>query len=425
MEVVIVLQGMLILLVAGLWWKSRQANASTIQEEHLERRMRLLEQKLEDLFRASREESSTRDGAFRAELSRSFETFRQSMGDESQRQAALQREAIDRSFLAMLDLQKERFAQLDRQQQSLIGSTEKRLDQMRETVEEKLQKTLNERLSHSFETVGNQLKAVQEGLGEMKTIAQDVGGLKKVLSQVKQRGILGEIQLSMLLESILAPEQYAAEVKTKRNSQERVEFAIKLPGRGEGQAEVWLPIDAKFPGEVFATLQAGYETGDTATIEEAGKQLEATLRKMARDIRDKYLDPPYTTDFALLFLPFEGLYAEVVRRSALLEQLQREYKVVITGPSTLAALLNSLQMGFRTLALQKRSAEVWAVLSGVKTEFEKFGGLLEKAHKNLNTAGSAIEELMGTRTRAIQRQLREVERLPEADAGSEMPPSLI
>lgn len=399
------------------FWKLLAQRSQAISEQHLELRIRHLEQKIEDAFRLSREENATQTGQFRAEMSRNLEVFRASMGEESQRQAALQRETIDRSFQAMLDLQKERFAQLDRQQLNLVNSTEKRLDQMRETVEEKLQKTLNERLSHSFETVGNQLKAVQEGLGEMKTIAQDVGGLKKVLSQVKQRGILGEIQLSMLLESILAPEQYAAEVKTKRSGNERVEFAIKLPGKGDGQAEVWLPIDAKFPGEVFAALQSGYEIGDTALIEEAGKQLEATLRKMARDIRDKYLDPPHTTDFALLFLPFEGLYAEVVRRSALLEQLQREYKVVITGPSTLAALLNSLQMGFRTLALQKRSAEVWAVLSGVKAEFEKFGGLLEKAHKNLNTAGSAIEELMGTRTRAIQRQLREVERLPELNEG--------
>lgn len=424
MEVLIGLATLNLVVLGVLFWKFTSQGSQAVSEAHLEHRIRLLEQKIEDAFRLSREENATQGGLFRAEMSRNLDAFRASMGEESQRQAALQRETLDRSFQSMLELQKERFAQLDRQQLNLVNSTEKRLDQMRETVEEKLQKTLNERLSHSFETVGNQLKAVQEGLGEMKTIAQDVGGLKKVLSQVKQRGILGEIQLSMLLESILAPEQYAAEVKTKRTGNERVEFAIKLPGKGDGQAEVWLPIDAKFPGEVFATLQTGYELGDSGLIDEAGKQLEATLRKMARDIRDKYLDPPHTTDFALLFLPFEGLYAEVVRRSALLEQLQREYKVVITGPSTLAALLNSLQMGFRTLALQKRSAEVWSVLSGVKAEFEKFGGLLEKAHKNLNTAGNAIEELMGTRTRAIQRQLRDVERLPELNEGDDASPEL-
>ena len=309
---------------------------------------------------------------------------------------------------------KNKFTDLTEGQSKLVQQTEKKLEQMRETVDEKLQKTLNERLGQSFEAVGKQLEAVQLGLGEMKTLANDVGGLKKVLSNVKMRGGIGEVQLAMLLEQILAPEQYAANVKTKQNSADIVEFAIKLPGRDDNNKQVWLPIDAKFPKDVYEQLQTAYDTSDLPQIEIAQKNLEQTIKKMAKDISDKYIDPPNTTDFGILFLPFEGIYAEVVRKASLLEDLQRNYKIVVTGPSTLAAILNSLQMGFKSLAIQKRSGEVWKVLGNVKTEFEKFGGLIEKAQGNIQNGLKQLDEVVGVRTRAIQRQLRDVEVLNDA-----------
>ncbi|HOE05593.1 MAG TPA: DNA recombination protein RmuC, partial [Bacteroidales bacterium] len=273
----------------------------------------------------------------------------------------------------------------------------------------------------SFETVGKQLQAVQEGLGEMRNLAQDVGGLKKVLSNVKDRGGLGELQLEMLLEQILAPEQYEANVRTRHDSTEIVEFAIKLPGRDDSRTVVWLPVDAKFPKDAYEQLLQAYDSADANAIETANRNIEATIKKMAKDIRDKYVDPPYTTDFGIMFLPFEGLYAEIIRRSHLMEQLQREFKVVVTGPTTLAAILNSLQMGFRTLALQKRSSEVWTILGAVKAEFEKFGDLLNKAQKQIESAGDTIGQLAGTRTRAINRKLKDVEALPGTDAQDFIP----
>ena len=309
-------------------------------------------------------------------------------------------------------LQREKFGELSLRQQELLQNTEKKLEEMRATVDEKLQKTLHERIGQSFELVSKQLENVQKGLGEMQTLAQDVGGLKRVLSNVKIRGTIGEVQLSMLLEQILAPDQYDANVKTKPGSDKLVEFAVKLPGRAEGDESVYLPIDAKFPKDVYEQLLDAYESGDLQRVETTSRILEQTIRSMAKDIRDKYLAPPHTTDFGIMFLPFESIYGEVTRRAALLEQLQQEYHVIVTGPTTLAAILNSLQMGFRTLAIQKRSSEVWRILGGVKAEFEKFGGLLEKAQKNLQTANNQLEEVMGKRTRAIQRQLRSVEALP-------------
>jgi DNA recombination protein RmuC len=303
----------------------------------------------------------------------------------------------------------------------MVESTEKKLEEMRVTVDEKLQKTLTERLGQSFEMVGKQLESVQKGLGEMQVLAQDVGGLKKVLSNVKMRGGIGEVQLAMLLEQVLAPEQYVANIKTKHDSSDAVEFAIKFPGRDEDNSVVYLPVDAKFPKDIYEQLQDAYDSVDPVRIEIASRNMENVIKKMARDIRDKYIDPPYTTDFAIMFLPFEGIYAEVIRKSSLLDLLQREYKVIVTGPTTLAAILNSLQMGFRTLALQKRSSEVWRILGAVKTEFEKFGGLMEKAQKNLHTASSQIDELLGTRTRAINRRLRDIKALPGTDSQQLLP----
>ena len=324
-------------------------------------------------------------------------------------------DTMHQNMMMSQTLQKEKFDAMSRQQEVLIKNTEKRLDDMRSMVEEKLQKTLNERIGQSFELVRVQLENVQKGLGEMKSLAQDVGGLKKVLTNVKTRGTFGEVQLGALLEQMLSPEQYAANVKTKKGATEFVEYAIKLPGRDDLKEVVYLPIDAKFPKDVYEQYQEAYDQGEPASIEATSHQLEVTIKKMAKDIHEKYVDPPYTTDFAIMFLPFENIYAEVIRRTALVEHLQKEFKIVVTGPTTLGAILNSLQMGFRTLAIQKRTGEVWNVLGAVKTEFGKFGGMLEKVQKNLQSAGNQLEEVMGKRTRAIERKLRDVEALPAED----------
>ncbi len=325
------------------------------------------------------------------------------------------KETFDKNVSSFNDLQKEKFAQMEIKQSELMRNTENKLEFIRTTVEEKLEKTLSERLGQSFETVGKQLIEVQKGLGEMQTLAQDVGGLKRVLSNVKMRGGIGEVQLSMLLEQILAPDQYEANVKTKQGSSDLVEFAVKLPGKDENNHQVWLPIDAKFPKDIYEQLQTAYDIGDTVQIEQAQKTLENTIKKMAKDISEKYIDPPNTTDFGIMFLPFEGIYAEVVRKASLLEELQRTYKIVVTGPTTLAAILNSLHMGFRTLAIQQRSSEVWKVLGAVKKEFESFGGLMQKAQKNIQTGMDQLDDVMGMRTKAIQRKLRSVESLNEID----------
>lgn len=287
----------------------------------------------------------------------------------------------------------------------------RQLAQMRETVDQRLQKTLEARISQSFQAVSQRLEQVYKGLGEMQNLASGVGDLKKVLSNVKTRGIMGEIQLGAILEQILAPEQYEENVRTKPSAAERVEFAIRLPG--DGDSVVYLPVDAKFPADAYTHLMDAYDTGDPAQISEAGKLLERAVRKAAKDIHDKYVEPPATTDFAILFLPFEGLYAEVVRRG-LIEILQRDYKINIAGPTTMAALLNSLQMGFRTLAIQKHSGEVWDVLGAVKTEFDKFGGVLAATQNRINQANAELDKLIGTRTRSIQRKLRSVATLEES-----------
>lgn len=329
-------------------------------------------------------------------------------------------ESFDKNVRSFNELQKEKFELMESKQNELVKGTETKLDIIRATVEEKLEKTLSERLGQSFETVGKQLIEVQRGLGEMQTLAQDVGGLKRVLSNVKMRGGIGEVQLAMLLEQILAPDQYDSNVKTKSSSSDLVEFAIKLPGR-DNDKSVWLPVDAKFPKDVYEQLQTAYDNGDITQIEQTQKNLENTIKKMAKDISDKYLDPPHTTDFGIMFLPFEGIYAEVVRKASLLEDLQRNYKIIVTGPTTLAAILNSLQMGFKTLAIQKRSSEVWQVLGAVKKEFENFGGLMQKAQKNIQTGLDQLDDVMGKRTKAIQRKLRSVESLSEEEAKLMLP----
>jgi len=296
----------------------------------------------------------------------------------------------------------------------------KKLDQMRSTVDEKLSATLETRLGESFKLVSERLEQVHKGLGEMQTLASGVGDLKKVLTNVKTRGTWGEIQLGSLLDQIFTPDQYEKNVAVKKKSGERVEFAIKMPGNNGGKDVcdfVWLPIDSKFPQEDYQRLVDASELGDAEAAEEAVKQLEARLKTEARSIRDKYISPPDTTDFALMFLPTEGLYSEALRRAGLCDQLQREFRVVVTGPTTLAALLNCLQMGFRTLAVEKRSSEVWALLGAVKSEFGKFGDILDKTHKKLQEASNTIEDAT-KKTRTIERRLKNVQSInaPEAEA---------
>ena len=404
-----ILIGLLILLIILVLIRTRKENKTEDFDRilnEMQRSFDRIERNFREDFRLNREESRSMTKDIREELAVSMNDFRQT---------------FEKGILSFNQLQREKFSQLDEQQQRMIANTEKRLEDIRVTVDEKLQKTLNERLGQSFRLVSEQLESVQKGLGEMQTLAQDVGGLKRVLSNVKTRGNIGEIQLSMLLEQILAPEQYDSNVHTVKGSAEVVEFAVKLPGKDDMRDFVYLPIDAKVPKDVYEQLLNAYDTADTQAIDAAGKALEATIRKMAKDISEKYLAPPATTDFGIMFLPFEGIYAEVVRRSSLLEELQKTYKVVVTGPTTLAAILNSLQMGFRTLAIQKHSGEVWTILGAVKKEFEKVGGMLEKAQKNIQTASGQLEEVLGTRTRAIQRKLKDVDTLSDRDARAILP----
>ena len=386
------------------------------------------EKSIKDEFQRNRVETNGVSKANREELSNALKSFeikftentkelnellRQKFGDFSKQQSDINKQATGNV--------KEVKDSVEKQLKAIREDNTKQLDEMRKTVDEKLQKTLNERLSQSFETVSKQLQSVQEGLGEMKNLARDVGGLKKVLSNVKMRGGIGEIQLEMLLEQILAPDQYEANVKTKASSSAVVEFALKLPGKDDSDSTVWLPIDAKFPKDIYAQLIDAHEEGDQNKVNVAQKNMESTIKKMAKDINNKYLDPPKTTDFGIMFLPFEGIYAEVVRNASLLDTLHRDYKIIVTGPTTLAAILNSLQMGFKTLAIQKRSSEVWQVLGAVKKEFENFGGLMEKAQNNIQTGLNQLDDVMGKRTKAIQRKLKSVEVLNDTETKKILP----
>lgn len=371
------------------------------QNEQSLRRLEAMQQQLDNKLGELTEKMRLQSQESRDSLERNLKEFRDS---------------FSHNVKEFNDLQKQKFSDLEKKQSELITSTEMKLEKMRETVDEKLQKTLETRLGQSFELVSKQLESVQKGLGEMQNLANDVGGLKRVLSNVKTRGVLGEIQLGNILEQILTPEQYEQNVKTKKSSSDHVEFAIKLPGKDDNNQAVFLPIDAKFPQESYHMLQLAYDEANPLRVEEATKVLANTIKKFAKDISDKYLDPPNTTDFGIMFLPVEGLYAEVVRNTDLIEQLQREFKIIVTGPTTLAAILNSLQMGFKTLAIQQRSSEVWQILGAVKTEFSKFGGILDKARKKIDEAGNEIDTLVGTRTRAIERKLRQVQELPVSEA---------
>ncbi|MBQ5746598.1 MAG: DNA recombination protein RmuC [Clostridia bacterium] len=327
--------------------------------------------------------------------------------------------ANERHLVSTLNLYSEKLGEikdtLEKRVKAMEDSNSKKLEEMRQVVDEKLQKTLNDRISQSFKEVSDRLAEVYKGLGEMQTIATSVGDLKKTLSNVKARGILGEIQLGAILQDMLTPDQYAVNVPTVEGSRDPVEFAIKLPGGDNGEF-VYLPIDSKFPLDAYNDLNDAYDTGDQEAIAAARNVLITRIKKFADDVKKKYVSPPRTTDFAIMFLPTEGLYAEVVRLG-MIETLQEKYKITIAGPTTMAALLNSLQMGFKTLAIQKRSSEVWDTLAHVKNEFGKFEDVLTKAQNKLNQANRDLEELVGTRTKQINRRLRDVATLPESEEG--------
>lgn len=356
-----------------------------------------------------RERASARDA--REELGRSLASFSQTISTQMSSIATVQ----NAQFETLRQAVEQR---LERIQQDNAA----KLEQMRQTVDEKLHATLEQRLSESFKQVSERLELVHKGLGEMQTLAIGVGDLKKVLVNVKTRGVLGEVQLAALLEQVLAREQYETNIATRPGSRERVEFAIKFPGRDDEGVPVWLPIDAKFPLEDYQRLQDAQEAGDPVLMEAAAKALEARVRLEARSIAEKYLEPPFTTEFGLLYLPFEGLYAEVLRRPGLFEQLQRDVRVTVCGPTTLSALLNSLQMGFRTLAIEKRSSEVWKVLGAVKGEFAKFGETLARTKAQLQTVANSIGDAE-MRTRQMARKLKGVETLADAEGREVLGPA--
>lgn len=401
--------------------------------ENLEKGLNKLESSLKDEFARNREEFNKNSKETREELTNSFRTFGDSVSNRMSEIANLQKNQLDTFSNQLTSLTKTIEEKIDRMTQvnehrldkmretiesklkTIQEDNSAQLEKMRQTVDEKLHKTLEQRLGESFKIVSERLELVHKGLGEMQNLAIGVGDLKKVLSNVKTRGTLGEVQLENILDQILSPEQYAKNVTTKQGSRDHVEFAIKLPGREDTGRTVYLPIDSKFPIENYYSLLDAYDLGNTVAVEEAAKLLEANIKKSAKDIRDKYIDPPNTTDFGIMFLPVEGLYAEVLRRTSLVEILQRDFKIVITGPTTLAALLNSLQMGFRTLVIEKRTSEVWNILGAVKTEFEKFGEVLKKAQDKIHQASTEIDDLVGVRTRQIQKKLKTIQEMPSQE----------
>ena len=399
-----------------------------------ERRLRKMEEEIGEWIESQSAGQTAGSAALKAELGIQLEQSVRVLGEllssvqqtasaaNSASIAALERQLFT-SQSALSDALRGSLEAQSRQLEALRGEVSRQLGQMREenasamvqmrqTVDEKLQTTLERKMNESFKQVSERLEQVYKGLGEMQTLASGVGDLKKVLSNVKTRGILGEIQLGAILSEILAPEQYLTDVATVSGSRNRVEFAVKLPGE---DGAVLLPIDSKFPTDAYAALQAAYDSADSERIKSAGAVLEARIKSFAKDIHDKYIAPPETTAFGIMFLPSEGLYAEAVNRG-LSEAVQRSYNISIAGPSTMAALLNALQMGFQTLALQKRSQQVWQLLGAVRTEFDRFTEVLVSTQKRLQLAGDDLDRLVGVRTRAINRRLREVERLDETSA---------
>jgi DNA recombination protein RmuC len=382
-----------------------------------------MEPVIKDEIARNRQETAKSAQQARHELGLSLKSSSDSLQQRLSENIHLQKDQLDsfsKQLMAMTRLNEQKIEAMrktmESQLQAMQADNTRKLEQMRATVDEKLQSTLEKRLGESFRQVSDRLEQVYKGLGEMRNLATGVGDLKKVLTNVKTRGTWGEIRLSHILEQILTPEQYDTNVVTKKNSKERVEFAIKLPGQdADHDKTVWLPIDAKFPQEDYQRLLDAQEEADKELAERSIKNLETRIKAEAKHIKEKYLDPPNTTDFGIMFLPVEGLYAEVLRRPGLCDTLQREFRIVVTGPTTLAALLNSLQMGFRTLAIEKRSSEVWELLGGVKTEFGKFGDVLAKTKKKLQEASNTIDKAE-VRTRAIERKLRKVQEVPQSEA---------
>jgi DNA recombination protein RmuC len=390
--------------VLFLVWKSSEETKNEKVFQRLIERMNDLESRLDNTVRSevrqNRQEMAMANRDSRSELSSHLEKFREQLGSLTEKN--------EHRMEAVRKIVEERLMMLQK-------DNAEKLEKMRLTVDEKLHETLEKRLEASFSKVQNQLESVHKGLGEMQTLASGVGDLKKVLQNVKTRGTWGEVQLGNLLSDILTQEQYETNVVTKKGSADRVEFAINIPSKDEDGKYVLLPLDAKFPLEDYQLLIDASEKGDVLLIEQYSKQLENRIKGEAKDIRDKYLDPPQTTDFAILFLPNEGLYAEVLRRVGLADLLRKEYRVVVAGPMTIAALLNSLQMGFRTLAIQKRSSEVWGVLSNIQKNFSQFGVLLDKTQKKLQEASNHIEKA-SSKSRNIERKLGRVQDLPEGEA---------
>jgi len=419
---VIVLVAILVLVVILL----RRAPADILS--FIQAYFSIFEKNQENVERSVREESSKnrQESAFlakqnREEMSGTFKLFSDSLLGRMTEISTLQKNQLDVFSGQLLSLTQSNEAKMSQMRETvesrlqvLQDDNSAKLEQMRLIVDEKLHATLERRLGDSFKLVSERLEMVHRGLGEMQSLASSVGDLKKVLTNIKARGMWGEIQLGALLEQILTREQYEQNVATKKGSNDRVEYAIKLPGRDGRDEVVWLPIDAKFPQEDYQRLVEAQEQANAELAEEAGRQLENRIKLEARTIKEKYIDPPHTTDFAILFLPVEGLYAEVVRKAGLCELLQREFRVVVAGPTTLAALLNSLQMGFRTLAIERRSSEVWALLGAVKTEFGRFGDLLDRTQKKLQEASSTIENA-AKKSRTIEKKLRDVQALPAGE----------
>ncbi len=412
-----------------LFWmilKRKTKNTFSTMDEQLmsfDKRQAHLEHVVKDEMARNREETANSDKRTREELSQSLKGSSDSLLMRLTEHFGMHKNQLDslsKQLGEMTKLNQEKLEQMrntvEKQLRVLQEENSKKLEQMRATVDEKLQTTLEKRLGESFKQVSERLEQVYKGLGEMRSLASGVGDLKKVLTNVKTRGTWGEIRLGNILEQILTPEQYEMNVPTKKNSNERVEFAIKLPGQNvDKETIVWMPIDSKFPQEDYQRLIDAQEAADKEQAEKSIKSLETRIKSEAKKIKEKYIDPPYTTDFGIMFLPIEGLYAEVLRRPGLCDTLQREYRVVVAGPTTLAALLNSLQMGFRTLAIEKRSSEVWELLGVVKTQFGQFGDALSKTKKKLQEASNSIDSAE-IRTRAIERKLRDVQELPEKDA---------
>ena len=379
-----------------------------------------LDDKLERLERELRYAISESSRSDRQELSQSMTQLQQTLTE----QLALMQGTLNTQLQALGEGNARRMAEvrdtLDQQLQQLQKNNAAKLDEMRQTVDEKLQTTLEARLSESFKQVAERLEQVHQGLGHMKTLAQGVGDLQRVLNNVKTRGIFGEVQLQALLEQVLTIEQYGKQIETKPRSNQRVDFAIKLPGRSDDGATVWLPIDAKFPREDYERLLDAQDRADPIAAEASAKAMESRIRQEAKSIAESYLAPPHTTDFAILFLPVEGLYAEVLRRPGLMDSLQRDYRVTLAGPTTLLAILNSLHMGFRTLALEKQASEVWKVLGAVKTEFDRYGEWVAKVREQVQKAADTLDRA-DTRSKQMRRVLKGVEALPEAEALARLP----